>query len=541
MSSDSQKNGSETKDSKQSEDPGLAQFKEEALQNYIIEKALLRPEANCCTYSKGYITQECFLCTTCFQETQKRHVICLGCSVKCHDDNHEIIPIGFKRKMRCDCGNNNFFIDCKLKKKEDIEYDNPQNIYNHNMENKYCYCDMEDDGNSTMAQCFFCEDWFHKEHLYIFGGKNIEFQKNEGLQKNENTNINSNLNNNDNNNKDNDNESSEELPILDLVCKNCVKKLKDILIGYDLNEILYGLIPHEKIKIIHLDDKNIEEKKENNSDKDKEKEQLKEEKKEEKKELIKMNKKEDDNINSINITEEEKDNNTLLLGKKRKIPFTFINNINEEKKEDDNIDNIINTNNIIMPENIDNNKEKINEPNNNYINNNNNNIAINHETSCKRKISKENEELLNNIILNEQNIFIDCEILLKILCRCKSCQEMYRSLGFDYLNNENLYKEWESRKTFDDVINDEKFIDEAERENPISLENVNGSLNDFFNSKEYKQLTCEQQIIIRGCIGELGNKFAEFVSTLNHTTITVEDIYAFFNKYRDYFEELKYK
>ena len=118
---------------------------------------------------------------------------------------------------------------------------------------------------------------------------------------------------------------------------------------------------------------------------------------------------------------------------------------------------------------------------------------------------------------------------------------MYKKLGFKYLNNEKLYKEWESRKTFDDIINDEKFINEAERENQMSLENINGTLNDFFNSKEYKQLSCEQQILIRGYLDELGNKFAEFISTLNHTTITVEDIYAFINRYRDYFEALKYK
>ena len=289
MSSDSQKNGTETKDSKESEDPGLAEFKEVALQNYIIEKALLRPEANCCTYNKGYITQECFICLTCFQETQKRHIICLGCSVKCHDDNHEIIPIGFKRNMRCDCGNNNFFIECKLKKKEEIQYDNPENVYNHNMENKYCYCDMEDDGNSTMAQCFFCEDWFHKEHLYIFGDK-----KNERRDNNKNTT--NNLNLNMNNIKDNnikDDESSEELPILDLVCKNCVKKLKDILIGYDLKEVLYGLIPNDNCKTIHLDDKSEqEEKKECNEEKEKEKEE--EKTKEEKNEIINIDRKEEE-------------------------------------------------------------------------------------------------------------------------------------------------------------------------------------------------------------------------------------------------------
>ena len=62
---------------------------------------------------------------------------------------------------------------------------------------------------------------------------------------------------------------------------------------------------------------------------------------------------------------------------------------------------------------------------------------------------------------------------------------------------------------------------------------------DFFKSKEYKQLTCEQQILIRGYIGELSNKLGEYVSTLNHSIITVEDIYNFINKYKDYFEKLK--
>ena len=32
-----------------------------------------------------------------------------------------------------------------------------------------------------------------------------------------------------------------------------------------------------------------------------------------------------------------------------------------------------------------------------------------------------------------------------------------------------------------------------------------------------------------------------YFGNLNHTTITVEDIYAFINKYRDHFEELKNK
>ena len=107
------------------------------------------------------------------------------------------------------------------------------------MENKYCYCDTEDDGNSTMAQCFFCEDWFHKEHLNIFGVKKSE-KKICG----------DNNNNNNCNNDINDIDcESEDLPLFDLVCKNCVIKIKDILIGYDLNKFLYGLMPEDHIKM----------------------------------------------------------------------------------------------------------------------------------------------------------------------------------------------------------------------------------------------------------------------------------------------------
>ena len=531
MSSDQNKSSSETKNSKENEneDPGLAKFKEEALQNYIIEKALLRPEANCCTYSKGYITQECFVCVTCFQETKKRAVLCLGCSVKCHDDNHEIVPIGFKRNIRCDCGNNNYFIDCKLKKKEEIEYDNPGNKYNHNMENKYCYCDDEDDGNYTMAQCFFCEDWFHKQHLYIFGDKKTE--KNKILEKSE---KNGDEKKNEEINKNNDTDSWDELPMLDLVCKNCVKGLKDILIGYDLKEILYGLIPKDSNAVINLNedesDKNEEkekvkeknenkkEKKDNEKEKEKEKVSKDKEKKIEEKEVIQIN----NDINQSIIFEDKKNKEISLLGKKRKETLE----LPQEKNEINALNNNINAS-----------KDKENiKANVITINNNNNN-----QISCKRKIYKKSEDILNSIITQEQNIFIDCEVFTKNLCRCDSCKKMYKQMGFDFLNNENLYKEWESRKTFDDIINDENFIDEAERENPISLESVNCTLNNFFNSKEYKQLTFEQQTIIKGCIGELGNKFGEFVSTLNHTIITVEDVYAFFNKYRDYFEQLKNK
>ena len=220
------KSSKEIEKEKENEAPGFVQFKEETFRRYLMYKTLELPEVNCCTYTKCYITQECFLCLTCFKETKKRAVLFLGCSIRYHGrEDHDIISIGFRRHMKCDCGNKNFLINCAFKKKEEIEYDNPLNVDNQNMENRFCFCDIEDDGNSTLIQCFFCDDWFHEKHLNIFG---IDLE----------------------------NIKEEELPDLPLVCKNCVIKLKDIMKGYDLKKIVYGLIPKAQSETFQLTETN---------------------------------------------------------------------------------------------------------------------------------------------------------------------------------------------------------------------------------------------------------------------------------------------
>ena len=187
-------------------------------------------------------------------------------------------------------------------------------------------------------------------------------------------------------------------------------------------------------------------------------------------------------------------------------------------------------------------KEKDNNINdNNNTNNNNNNILDENNKICKFKIDPENDVFLTQVIQNEQNLFIDCEIFLKMLCKCQECSKLYDDIGMSFMKNENTFKEWTERKTFDDIISDEKFIEEAKNGNQISIDNLENSVRDFLCSKEYRLLTVEQQTVIRGYIGELWNKLGEFVSTLNHQIITVEDIYNFIQKYKDYFESLKHK
>ena len=59
---------------------------------------------------------------------------------------------------------NNIDIPCSFNNnKEPV---NSFNLYNHNYENKFCYCGKEEE--DEMIQCTLCEDWYHCEHLEIY-------------------------------------------------------------------------------------------------------------------------------------------------------------------------------------------------------------------------------------------------------------------------------------------------------------------------------------------------------------------------------------
>jgi E3 ubiquitin-protein ligase UBR7 len=124
-----------------------------------------------CSYNKGYITQELFACRTCYKEKAEMAALCISCSLHCHED-HDLIHLYFKRNFRCDCGNSKFGkyiinldIPCSIQTEK--EYENKENIYNHNFIGKYCSCDGEDDEEEDMIQCIVCEDWYHNKHLNL--------------------------------------------------------------------------------------------------------------------------------------------------------------------------------------------------------------------------------------------------------------------------------------------------------------------------------------------------------------------------------------
>lgn len=68
------------------------------------------------------------------------------------------------RHFRCDCGTARLPIPCRLADK-DVTVSNDENVYDHNFEGKFCTCNVPvphtDYNDYDMAQCMFCEDWFH--------------------------------------------------------------------------------------------------------------------------------------------------------------------------------------------------------------------------------------------------------------------------------------------------------------------------------------------------------------------------------------------
>jgi len=76
----------------------------------VISKFEKDEQVKKCTYEKGYITQEIYLCLTCAKEKNSLSGMCVGCAYKCHE-NHEVENLHFKRNFRCDCGNSKY---CKF-------------------------------------------------------------------------------------------------------------------------------------------------------------------------------------------------------------------------------------------------------------------------------------------------------------------------------------------------------------------------------------------------------------------------------------------
>ncbi|CAO1631137.1 unnamed protein product [Sympodiomycopsis kandeliae] len=125
-----------------------------------------------CTYSKGYIRQPLYACTTC-----GGGAVCAGCSIGCHAE-HDLIELFAKRHSRCDCGTpslqrkaeaqGRLLKPCTLREAPlNFAVENDENTYGKNHDGHFCYCDKgytydPHEEEETMFQCMVCEEWLHE-------------------------------------------------------------------------------------------------------------------------------------------------------------------------------------------------------------------------------------------------------------------------------------------------------------------------------------------------------------------------------------------
>ena len=158
-----------------------------------------------CSYEQfGVCRQQVFVCRTCRDQydrlLQAFHpewtreqiqqqcdivVLCEQCAHFCHTNKgHDVVAIGVKNHVACDCGNALFrrldqlalLTDPSLRASVHDASDvpslhgcvlcpekeclNASECYNHNMRERWCYCDGPEE--LPMVQCVKCCDWFHE-------------------------------------------------------------------------------------------------------------------------------------------------------------------------------------------------------------------------------------------------------------------------------------------------------------------------------------------------------------------------------------------
>ncbi|CBK24278.2 uncharacterized protein [Blastocystis hominis] len=100
--------------------------------------------------------------------------LCEECAHFCHTNRgHDVVALGVKDNVKCDCGNRIFLQLDELGVSEEghsfhscylcpgkPEW-NPCNVYSHNCRERWCYCDEEE--RLPMVQCVKCCDWFHND------------------------------------------------------------------------------------------------------------------------------------------------------------------------------------------------------------------------------------------------------------------------------------------------------------------------------------------------------------------------------------------
>ena len=153
------------------DDPGitLAQFLDEQRALELEAAEALPYRFDQCTWDRGPIRQNLFLCPGCPAEPDHGapRAYCYACAVTCHghpETETETEGIWSRRDFLCDCpatGHCHFIP--KLRRLHELPGPHRNSYHQpHNFAGCFCYCRARGwTGTQSMYQCEVCEDWFH--------------------------------------------------------------------------------------------------------------------------------------------------------------------------------------------------------------------------------------------------------------------------------------------------------------------------------------------------------------------------------------------
>lgn len=156
----------------QGEELTAVEYIQQQQELYELAVETLPEDFSTCSFPEGHVKQRVYSCLTCASTEAGEYVgVCYSCFISCHT-THDVIELFERRAFQCDCGvklKSSCNLLNPLKKDmvqnwEDLE----ANQYNDNFKGVFCKCRVQYDPESeesTMFQCFVCEDWVHQTCL----------------------------------------------------------------------------------------------------------------------------------------------------------------------------------------------------------------------------------------------------------------------------------------------------------------------------------------------------------------------------------------
>jgi len=103
---------------------------------------------------------------------------------------------------------------------------------------------------------------------------------------------------------------------------------------------------------------------------------------------------------------------------------------------------------------------------------------------CKLEFYKK----MQNVLIDEKDLFVDIKYFYNILCKCLNCKDLYRNNNVEFIIEDNFLEDITNRNLIEDQLNNE--AEEENKDNEKVISNLDDC--DIFNIGEVRDLPIEK-------------------------------------------------